>query len=102
MQLNLSVPRLTNRARSGAAPEKADLEEVLSQTNAYLLAYVHMHGEEVAGEGNRQPHYSQSQSSSQHYHAVKLGAQPQICLPKSITAFTPKMLSLWMAAATAI
>ncbi|KAL0051149.1 hypothetical protein WJX82_002711 [Trebouxia sp. C0006] len=32
-----------------------DLDEVLSQANAYLLAYVHVRGEEVAGEGSRQP-----------------------------------------------
>ena len=29
--------------------------EVLSQANAYILAYVHVRGEEVAGEGSRQP-----------------------------------------------
>lgn len=28
---------------------------MLSQANAYLLAYVHVRGEEVAGEGSRQP-----------------------------------------------
>lgn len=43
--------------------------EVLNQPNAYLLTYVHMRGEEVAGEGSRQPHISQSQARLEHDHA---------------------------------
>ena len=66
---------------------QADVQEVLSQTNAYLLAYVHICGEEIVGEGNRQPQHSQSQSRYEHDHAGVIAGQPW-CPAAGLSAHT--------------